>query len=77
MTGLSVAVVAGTEQTEPFGHSFYRTPINDTSYRLKVGHYNAREKNKCFVDTIAKNLQYIPGPKYMKLPKWPEKRNPE
>ena len=72
-----MGAVAGTENIEAFGHSFYRTPVHDNFMRLKTGHFNNREKNKSFVDKIAMNLQYIPGPKYVKLPQWPEQRKPD
>ena len=66
-TGMSVGLVAGTEKTNPFGHSFYRSPIADTRYKIAFGHSVDNQKHKNFTDRIATRLGYVPGPKYMEL----------
>ena len=58
-------MVAGTERIQPFGHSFYRSPVDDTRYRIGFGHSVNAEKNKNFTDRIAKRLSFVPGPKYV------------
>ena len=69
-TGLSVGLAAGTERTQPFGHSFYHSPKADTKYRISIGHTSNNEKLKNFADLEAKLLNYIPGPKYVQHSDW-------
>ena len=70
-TGLSVGYVAGTARDKPFGHSFYRSPVGDTTfYKVTVGNADNKEKRKNFADLEAKRLSFIPGPKYMQHDDW-------
>ena len=55
-TGLSVGRVAGTENNNPFGHSFYRSPKEDVKYRISIGNSTNNEKMKSFVELEAKRL---------------------
>ena len=64
-TGLSVGLVAGTEKTEIFGNSFYRTPTADTKYRISTGNATNKEKQMSFVEKESRRLSFIPGPKYL------------
>ena len=64
-TGLSVGLVAGTEKNEPFGHTFYRSPIRDTKYRINFGHSVNVEKNKNFTDRMKEKQTVLPGYKYV------------
>jgi len=67
---MSVGLVAGTEKNDPFGHSFYRSPIIDAKYRIAFGHSVNNEKNKNFTDRIKTRLAYVPGPKYVQHSDW-------
>ncbi len=67
---MSVGLVAGTEKTEVFGHSFYRTPTADTRYRILTGNATNKEKQTSFVEKESKRLSFIPGPKYVNHSDW-------
>lgn len=71
-TGLSVGLVAGTIKNEPFGHTFYRSPIRDNKYRIAFGHSVNVEKNKNFTDRFAGRQTFIPGSKYVQHSDWRE-----
>lgn len=64
--------MAGTEKNEPFGNTYYRSPIRDTKYRIAFGHSVNVEKNKNFADRVATRLTYVPGSYYVQHSDWRE-----
>lgn len=71
-TGLSVGLVIGTMKPAPFGHNFYKSPKADSKYRISVGNATLTERRKNFADLEAKNVNHIPGPKYVRHTDWRE-----